>query len=199
MAKPKEPSSLVAAAAALDDELSALTDLAGDARRETLDTERSMTRATRSLTDSVQLQARIEEKLRALVHEIESARVRQQEAVGALVDAAHELERRAKSRDVLLERFTSLGVSAGQINELALELNARRTGGAQDSEVLDRLSDIQRRMASVVDEAEGLIQAAKAERWPEIARQADGLKQQMQSAKNKLAIAHRDVASRAPS
>jgi hypothetical protein len=54
-------------------------------------------------------------------------------------------------------------------------------------------------MAAVVGEAETLVEAAKRETWPEIARQADGIRQQMLSANNKLALAQRTVASRAPS
>lgn len=199
MPSKKELSPLVAAAAALDDELSRLTDLAEGTKNEALDGERSMSRTTKALSASVEQQARIETRLRALVEEIERARVRQQESTKALVDVAHEVERRAKSRDELLARFAALGESAGHVNSLAVELGVRKNAGAADAEILERLASIQMEMAAVVGEAEVLFEAAKHETWPEIARQADGIRQQMLAAKNKLALAQRTVASRAPS
>lgn len=199
MPSKKELSPLVAAAAALDDELSGLTELAEGTKHEALDGDRSMARTTKALSASVEQQARIETRLRALVEEIERARVRQQESTKALVDVAHEVERRAKSRDELLARFAALGESAGHVNSLAVELGERKNAGAADAEILDRLAAIQMEMAAVVGEAEVLVEAAKRETWPEIARQADGIRQQMLSAKNKLALAQRTVASRAPS
>jgi hypothetical protein len=158
-----------------------------------------MSRTTKALSASVEQQARIETRLRALVEEIERARVRQQESTKALVDVAHEVERRAKSRDALLARFAALGESAGYVNSLAVELGERKNAGAADAEILERLAGIQMEMAAVVGEAETLVEAAKRETWPEIARQADGIRQQMLSANNKLALAQRTVASRAPS
>jgi hypothetical protein len=195
----KDPPPLVAAAAALDEELTALTELAEETKREPLDGDRSMTRTTKALSSSVEQQARIEVRLRALVEEIDRARARQQDGTNALLAVAHELERRAHSRDALLARFGALTDSAGHVNTLALELGERKAAGAEDAEILDRLAAIQVEMAGVVGEAETLVEAAKRETWPEIARQADGIRQQMLAAKNKLALAQRTVASRAPS
>jgi hypothetical protein len=195
----KEISPLVAAAAALDEELGALSDLADGTKHEPLDGDRSMSRATKALSASVEQQARIEQRLRGLVEEIDRARVKQQESTKALVDVAHEVERRAKSRDALLARFAALGESAGRVNSLAVELGERKSAGAPDAEILERLAGIQLEMAAVVGEAEALVEAAKSASWPEIVRQADGIRQQMLAAKNKLALAQRTVASRAPS
>jgi hypothetical protein len=190
---------LVAAAAALDHELTALTELAEETKREPLDGDRSMSRTTKALSSSVEHQARIELRLRTLVEEIDRARTRQQDGTSALLAVAHELERRAKSRDALLARFGALTESAGHVNTLALELGERKAAGAEDAEILERLAAIQVEMAGVVGEAETLVDAAKRETWPEIGRQADGIRQQMLAAKNKLALAQRTVASRAPS
>ena len=199
MSKGKEPPALVTAAAALDDVLQGLGALAEAARHESLDSERSMSRATQALSTAVEQQGLIEQRLRAVVDEIERARVRQQESTQALLDAAHAVEQRAKSRDALLARFAALGESAGRANTLAVELAARRTEGASEAETLQRLNALQIEMATVVAEAEALAVAAKDERWPEIARQADSARQQILAAKNKLALAHRSVASEAPS
>ena len=199
MSKGKNLPPLVVAAAALDEVLSGLDTLAEGARHESLDSERSMARAARALSAAVEQQGVIEQRLRGVVEEIDRARQRQQESTQALLDAAHAIEQRTKSRDALLARFATLGESAGLVNTLAVELSARRTEGASETELLQRLSALQIEMATVVAEAEALAVAAKDERWPEIARQADGARQQILAAKNKLALAHRSVASEAPS
>jgi hypothetical protein len=188
MTKAKETPSLVAAAAALDEELRAFSDLASEAKRETLDTDRSMTRATRALSESAQRQSHIEEKLKSLVAEIEGARLRQQDSIDTLVQTARNVEQRAKSRDEFHRRFAELGSAAGEVNALALELASRRTEGAAEVEVLERLATIEQRMDEIVAGAQSIAEAASTERWPEIERQAAGVRQQMQAAKNKLAL-----------
>ena len=199
MPKGRDIPPLVAAAASLDEVLTGLSALAEGATHEPLDSEKSMSRAARALSAAVEQQGLIERCLRAVVDEIERARVHQQESTQTLLDAAHAVERRAKSRDALLARFSALGESARQANTLAVEVSERRTQGATETETLEHLSALQIEMASVVAEAEALAEAARAERWPEIARQADGARQAILAAKNKLALAHRSVASGAPS
>jgi chromosome segregation ATPase len=198
MSKGKDVRPLVAAAAALDDELRTLSELAREIQHEPLDSDRSMTRATRSLTLTVEQQARIEQRLRALVEEIEGARLRQQESVDVLVRASRNLEQRAKSRDALLARFAALGESAAHLNSMAVDLASRSKEGVGDPEMLTQLSAMQVEMAAVAAEAEALASAARTDGWPEIERQADGVRQQTLSAKNKLAVAQRAVAARLP-
>ena len=199
MAKPKEESALQIAAAALDDEIRSFADLATQTKREPLDTDKSMGRAARALAESASFPQRIEEKLRALVAVIEVVRIRQEESVQTLLAVAHTVEKRAKSRDALMQRFGKLGEAAAQINELARDLSMRGREGASSSELLEPLSSLDARMGSVVTEAQAIAEAATAETWPEIARQADALRQQMLSARNKVALVHKGVAGSAPS
>ena len=199
MARTRDEAPLVTAAAALEEETRVFAELATQTRRESLDTDRSMTRATRALSDAAQYNARIEDKLKALVAAIDGVRIRQQQSVEALMATARDVERRALSRDALLGRFAELGGSAGQVNTFALELATRRAAGATSTEVLERLTALEARMGSVVTEAQAIAAAAAADGWPEIERQADGVRQQMLAAKNKLVLAHRNVAGNAPS
>jgi hypothetical protein len=199
MAKTKELSALVQAAADLEAELEAFAELAVEAKRHSVNNEKSLSRAARALTSSVEHQALIEAKLRALVVEIDAARQKQQASVTALMEVAHDLEARTKKRDELLARFAALGASATHANTLTVELATRKAEGATDQEVLDRLAQIQVEMAGVAAEADVLATTAQRDGWIEIARQADGVKQQIHAANNKLAIAQRDIAARAPS
>jgi hypothetical protein len=195
---PKDLSPLVAAAATLDAELRGFDELAQEANRCVLTTEKGLTRATRALTQCVDQRGRIEEKLQSLLSEIDASRRRQQESADILVEVARNLEARGKERDELISRFGTLGESAARINLLALELgDLREQHGEQ--RVLEHLTDIQTQIAHIVSEARSLVESAERGGWAEIARQIDAVRQQMQASANKLAIAHRNVASRAPS
>ncbi len=199
MKQPNAASTLVLAAAALDDELRALDELAQSAKAASLRTDKGLTRVTHTLTESVEQRARIEEKLRALVAEIDAARLRQEHSVTALVEVAHELGERSKEREGLLHRFSELQGSAASINELTHELSRRRAEGATDQEVLGKLDEIHTRMEGVAAAARELVERAETDGWSEIARHADAVRQQIQSAKSNLAAAQRKIAAGAPS
>jgi hypothetical protein len=199
MSRPKETAALVAAAASLVDELAALDALAEEARHCRMRTEKGLSRAARLLTDSVEYRARIEEKLRALVGEIEAARTQQQKSIQALLEVARELDERSKERDTLLARFGALGATAARVSALAVKLGDRRNEGAGEQELLERLRDIRGQMERVAAEARALAETAEAGGWTEIARQADALQQEVLSTQNKLAMAQRSLAARAPS
>jgi hypothetical protein len=196
---PKDPSPLVAAAAAVDEELREYDELAREAQRITLDGEKSLARAARVLSASTERQPRIQEKLQALVAEIEGARVRQQQSLDALVDVSRALEARATAYDALMRRFAALGQSAQSIHRVSSDLTARKAAGAPESELLDGLRTVEERMLQVATDAEGLARDAGEDGWAEIARQADAVRQQLLAAKNKLSLAYKTVAARSPS
>jgi chromosome segregation ATPase len=200
MPKPNaSPSPLVRAAAAVDEELRAYDDLARDTQRIEIDGEKSIARAAKMLEDATLRQPRIQEKLRALVGEIEAARLQQQKSLDVLVEVSQALQARATQYGELMDRFAALGESAKGVNALTTTLSARRAEGAGEGELLVGLQELEERMDTVVERADSLAQDAEKHGWPEIARQADAVRQQVRAAKNKLALAHRAVAGRAPS
>jgi hypothetical protein len=195
----KQPSPLVEAAAALEGELREYDELAREAERIRIDGERGLRRAAAIVNESGGVSERIQERLRALVGEIEGARLRQVESLKVLLEAATTVEKRAQQHRVLMERFAALGEAAGHVNTLTLALSEKRSAGASDTELLHDLQGIQTHIALVLAEAETLSHCAREEQWPDLARQADSVRQQVSSAKNKLAMAHKAVAMRAPS
>ena len=199
MAKPNTASSLVAAASAIDEELREYDQLAREAKRVELDSEKSLARAARILEDATTRQPRIQQKLRALVSEIEAAQGRQQASLDALVEVSRSLSARATEFEGLLGRFVALGESAKAVHQLTAELSERKKGGATDGELLEGLGALESRIETVIVDAEGLARDAEQNRWPDVARQANAIGQQVASAKNKLALAHRTVSERAPS
>jgi hypothetical protein len=199
VAQRKEIPSLVAAAMALDDELRAFDELAREAREQRMNGQKALSRTTALLSESIHARERIESGVRNLVAEIGGCQKRQQDSIQILVDVAATLERRTKERDDLLARFAGLGASAARVNLLAANLSNRRQEGADEVEILGLLMDIQAEMTGVAAEADALTEAAETSEWPEIARQADAVRQQVNAVKSKLAAAHRNIASSAPS
>jgi hypothetical protein len=190
---------LVAAAAALDEELRAYDELAGEARRIKFDSEKSLHRGVRIVQESQERNDAIQEKLRALVAQIEQARERQVETLATLLETAKTVQARAQEHEALMARFAALAESAQRINALTLDLSAKRSAGASEADLLQGLGEVQIQMAAIVGEAEALAQRATEHDWPELARQADAVRQQVLAAKNRLTLAHKAVATRAPS
>jgi len=199
MPKPNSASALVAAATAIDEELREYDQLAREAKRVELDSEKALARVARLLEDATTRQPQIQQKLRDLVGEIEAAQGRQQASLDALVEVSRALAARAGEFETLLGRFASLGESAKGINQLTAELSAKKNDGASHGELLEGLRALESRIESVILDADGLAKDAEQNKWPDIARQADAIRQQVAAAKNKLALAYRTVSERAPS
>lgn len=141
----------------------------------------------------------VQDKLRGLVKEIEEARQRQVESLNTLLEAAQRAQARSEQYEGLLKRFAALGESAKHVNTLAVEAEEKRQAGAAEGEMLERLGEVEMQMATVVAEADALFALASEQEWTDLERQADAVRQQVLSAKNKLAVARRAVATRAPS
>jgi hypothetical protein len=199
MAERKEVPSLVAAATALDDELRAFDEIARQAKEQKMNSQKTLSRTAAILTESVNARGRLEAGVRRLVAEIAGAQKRQEASSEVLVEVAAELERRTKNREELLARFAGLGTTAARVNATAADLATRRQEGAVETELLELLRDIQEQMTGVAAEAEALTETAEKDGWPEIARQADAIRQQVNAVKGKLAAAQRNLAAGAPS
>jgi hypothetical protein len=195
----RKESPLVAAAAALDEELRHYDSLAEEAKRSHINSAKGLERAVRVVQESTSHNDVVHEKLRALVTQIEEARVRQVESLNTLLEAARAVQTRSEQYEGLMKRFAALGESAREVNTMAVEVSAKRNAGATEAEILEGIAAIQTHMAGVVAEADALAALAQAQDWPEVARQADAVRQQVLAAKNKLAVARRSVATRAPS
>src|SRR6185312_15454308 len=110
--------------------------------------EKSLRRALRIVQESQGRNDAIQEKLRALVGQIEEARARQVDSLNTLLEAAKTVQARAQEHDELMSRFAALGESAQHVNALTLELTAKRSAGATEAELLQGLAEIQVHMAS---------------------------------------------------
>jgi chromosome segregation ATPase len=166
---------LADAALALDQELRRYEDLAEQAARVKLNTEKNLERATEALTRAAESQDRINGHVQKLVAAVASARQKQEADAAALMARAQQIAARRQEFAGLLQRMAGLGESARDLQQML-------KGGP------DRLDEIEARMQQVAEEAAGIAEAASQKEMEDLARQADVLRQQVLAARNKVAL-----------
>ncbi len=195
--KPEVP--LTQAASAFEAELERYAQIAAEIERAPLTSEKGLNRAKKALRESADCQERLGAALHALLAAMETSRNKQHRCMEQTLDAARRVQARAEEYGRLMERFAGLGQRAKDVNEPVSAVVVRQEAGAPPEEILAGLREILVRTEAVIVEAEGLSKDASEAGWAEIAREADSLKQQVASARNRVLIAERSVAGRAPS
>ena len=175
MTKADKPSELAEAALALDHELRRFEDLAAQAAHVKLNSEKSLERATDALTRAAESQDRINAHVQKLVQAVAQARQKQESDAAALMARAQEIAGRRKQFAEVLQRMGALGQMAKEVQELL------KAGPGN-------LDEVQQRMQKVADDAAEIGQAAQSQDMEDLTRQADTLRQQVLSAKNKVAL-----------
>lgn len=188
----KPPSSeLSAAAEALDTQLRRFESLAEQLRKAPLNSEKSLEKASKLLRDVADQDKVLNEAVSALVAAVSNARNRQHQEAEAVNARALELEQRATAFKALLERYGALGQSAAELNQRMQEFAAQR-GQAQSEEqqaaLIGTLDALQERMVQVAEEAQAVTALADEQDFTDVGRQADSLRQQILSARNKLGL-----------
>ncbi|TMA31336.1 MAG: hypothetical protein E6J88_04195 [Deltaproteobacteria bacterium] len=175
MTKADKPSELAEAALALDHELRRFEDLAAQAAHVKLNSEKSLERATDDLTRAAESQDRINAHVQKLVQAVAQARQKQESDAAALMARAQEIAGRRKQFAELLQRMGGLGQMAKEVQELL------KSGPGN-------LDEVQQRMQKVADDAAEIGQAAQSHEMEDLARQAETVRQQVLSAKNKVSL-----------
>ncbi|MCA1825415.1 MAG: hypothetical protein ABR567_16535 [Myxococcales bacterium] len=175
MTKADKASDLSEAALALDHELRRFEDLAAQAARIRLNTEKNVERATDALSRAAESQDRINAIVQQLVKAVGAARQKQESDAAALIARAQEIAARRKQFADVLQRMAGLGQMAKEVQELL------KSGPGN-------FDEIQQRMQRVADDAAEIGKAAQDQDMEDLSRQADVLRQQVLSAKNKVSI-----------
>jgi DNA repair exonuclease SbcCD ATPase subunit len=131
-------------------------------------------RASKAAQEAAQAQERVAAAVRELVAAVGRAREKQDAQTEALAQRMTEVQARRGELSDVLARFESLGTEAARINDLLKE--HRDLGAAEE------------RMGGVAELAGQLRDDATTRGFSEAARQADSLRQQMLSARNKLRL-----------
>jgi len=165
---------LGAAAAALEAELRRFEQMAELAARLELKSQKNLERAARAAQDAAEAQARVAERVGALVEQIAGARQRQETQAAQLEERAREIQSRRELLDALLARFARLGDEAAEVNALL-----KQGGGVDEAE---------ERLGRVAASAEELLRDAGRDGFEDAVRQAESVRQQSLSARNKLKL-----------
>jgi hypothetical protein len=143
----------------------------------------------------------VSSSLGALVQAIQVARERHEANVAALAARGDELQRRAEVITPLHERFAALGEVSRGVNDLVqkaavLQKDARTAG--ETAELVTFIEGIETSMTALVDGARDLGKEAGEASATDVAQQADQLRQQAASARNKLGLLRKTLAERVP-
>ena len=179
-------SALKAAVQALDEELDRFEALADAARRTPLTSERNLEKAATAINQAADSQKRVHGHIQALIDAITAARVKHDQTAEELVKTRDEVQARGERFQTQLARFAALGKEAADISGFVRQLGELK--GKPNGEVVAQLASVQERMARVVDGAAALGKEADAENMEDLGRQCDSLKQQVQSALNKVTL-----------
>jgi hypothetical protein len=172
----KQAPELVRAAQALEDELAKLEALSRSVRKIHLDSEKSITRAAKELNEALALPDRLAEGLRALAAAMHQMQERQQAALAPLAASATDLQRRMQKLGEHMQTFAALGASAGEATAL---LQSKR-------ETSSTFEDVEAALAKIAEGARALFEAARADDFPDVARQADALRQRVSALRGRL-------------
>jgi len=196
--KPRIPS-LVAAAQAFEDELDALDALVTQLERASITSEKTLQRSGLLLEEASRAHERLGACLASLVGAINTIQQRQQVALDRVLEETRRVEGRSHELRAIMEQFAALGARARDVNGPVNAVVAQKESGAPPEALLESLGSVEQLIAGVVTDADGVVTVARAGNWPDVARDAQSLRQSMHAALNRLSLARREVAGRAPS
>jgi len=173
----KEPSGLVRAARSLETELQSLESIARSVRKIPLNSEKNIARAAKELGEALTLPDRLAAGLQALASAMASMQARQQAALEPLATFATLIQTRHQRLSEHMQAYAALGTAAA-------EVTARIQAG--DGERSAILSDVEAQLGRIAEQAKALFDAAHADDFPELEREADALKQRASSLRRRL-------------
>jgi hypothetical protein len=167
---------LVRAAEALESELVKLETLSRTIRKIRLDSEKNITRAAKQLGEVTELPDQLTARLGTLAAAMQAMQARQQAALEPLAVFAQELQLRMRKLGEHMQAFAALGEAAGEVTTLLQNEKERPTV----------LAHVKVELGKLAEGAKALFEAARADDFPDVARQAEALKQRVSSLRQKL-------------
>jgi DNA repair exonuclease SbcCD ATPase subunit len=172
----KNASEIVRAAQTLEDEIVLLETISKSARKIRLNSGKNIARAAAELNETLALPERLAQRLQEVAAALTSMQQRQQAALEPLTAFAVEIQRRTQRLGEHMQSFDALGKAAG-------EINGQLAASQGDRAVVARA---EARLQEISDAARTLFEAARGDDFPEIAREADVLKQRMAALRKRL-------------
>ena len=181
-----QTSELVRCAEVVERELRRLEELSRGARHVKLSSEKNIARAARGLEQALEQQERLARELRVLGQAMQGMQARQEAAMGPLEVRAREVQSRLQLHAEHMQRFGTLGVKAREAVEALREISEPAGGSSHGASEATLLIDADERVRGLVEEAKAMAQAADADEFPDIAREAHALGQRVQAMRERL-------------
>ena len=190
--KPRaEKSGFLSAAQAFDDELGSFQRAVEATLRGPLYTAKHLDRATQALNQVAQCEQRLGLASKALSDAISEAHQQQQAQTQKVMERAQAISVRGAQLGQLMEGYKALGVAAATLSSEAAELLQKKKElgeKALGGTLLTQVQTLRDKLAAVAQIAQQLVEAARAEDFEDIARQADSVRQQLLSAHSRLSL-----------
>lgn len=192
-AEPAKPTdkSLAEVADAMQQELKKFEQLAEGLQKAPVNSQKSLERCAKLLTDVAASDERLGAMVRDLVSVISSVRERQHAQADAIHKRALYIQERTEMFQKLMERYGELGKAAADLNQMAqgIQSEAKNANNAeQNGTFVQGLQTLQDSMAKLAEGAEILTNVARDQDFQDISRQADSLRQQLLATKNKVQL-----------
>jgi len=189
-------SPLTAAAAALEGELHKYAELSEAIARAPLNSEKAIDRVVKSVADAVESEKQVMLAVKSLLEAIHGARALQERCSSTINDRGATIAQKRTELELLLTRFRNIGTVAKGLNE-AMQKVAGYKPDPYDAEgasaIKETLAKIESGMGECANHAEEVATDATSRDFPDVARQADGLRQQLLSTKNRLALLQKQL------
>jgi hypothetical protein len=185
----EQPSDFLRCAEAVEREVRRLEELSRAACRIKLGTEKGIGRAARELQQTLAQQERLSAELRRFAEVMVEMQSRQQAALEPLSARALEIQSRMTRLSEHMQRFGALGAQASDTaNALRDVAGASREapGSSHGAQQASALIGVDEQFRSLLDQAKSLVESAEEEEFPDIAREADALRQRVQALRGRL-------------
>lgn len=163
-----------------------------------ISTEKALQRAREALEECSSCEEKLAGHLTSFAHAIQIIQDRQQRCMELLNERANQVQARHVDRAVLIERMALLGQRTSEVSKPIASLGDA-AWDAVTPDLLASVGEVSTRLEVAIDEASQLMGSAREADWTDLARDAESLKQQLQSVRNQLLLGQRKLASRAPS
>ena len=186
--KKKQPGKLLEAAMALEEELGRMGTVAREAQRIPLDSERNLERTQEKLAELGTVDERLQPLVNGLMVAVNEMVQEQQAQAAAITARAEELQRRREVFQQLMAGYAAVGRATQELNTFvqAFAGSASKADDQAPSAEIPSLEVIQTMITQLIESAREVFLAARQNEFEDVARQADLLRQQLLSARNKL-------------
>lgn len=183
--------SLAEVADGMQQELKKFEQLADGLQKAPVNSQKSLERCAKLLTDVAASDERLGAMVKDLVAVISSVRERQHAQADAIHKRALYIQERTEMFQQLMTRYGELGKAAADLNQMAqgIQAEAKNANNAeQNGTFVQGLQTLQDSMGKLAEGAEILTNVARDQDFQDISRNADSLRQQLLATKNKVQL-----------